>query len=116
MHSVYMDHKDGVSIVNIKGRIDASNSGQIHERIMDEIEQGNHKIVVNFSEVSYISSAGLRILVYASKALAKNKGLFSICSVNSNIEKIFQISGLSSLFDICEDLDASLKFVKGETS
>ena len=44
MQSVYLEHKDGVSIVNIKGRVDASNSGQIHERIMDEIERGTTKL------------------------------------------------------------------------
>ena len=108
-----MEDRDGVSVLNIKGRVDASNSGQIHERIMDEIEGGKDKVVVNFSEVSYISSAGLRVLIYASKALAKKQGSFSICSVNENIEKIFQVSGLAGLFDIHKDLESCLQAMKG---
>lgn len=112
MQSVYIEDRDGISVLNIKGRIDASNSGQIHERIMEEIERGHHRIVVDFSQVSYISSAGLRVLIYASKAVVKNEGAFSICSVNENIEKIFQVSGLACLFDIHKNVDASLSSMK----
>ena len=112
MDDVGVEQKDGVSIVNIKGRIDASNSGQIHEKILDEVGQGRNNIVVNFLEVSYISSAGLRILIYASKVIGKKSGSFSLCSVNSDIEKIFQISGLSALFNIHKDIQSSLDAIK----
>ncbi len=108
MQSVYTEQRDGASIVNLKGRVDASTSGQIHEKIMDEIEGGCNKIIIDFSEVSYISSAGLRVLIYASKAMVKSSGAFSICSVSKNIEKILQISGLTGLFDIHADVESSL--------
>lgn len=108
MQAVYVEQKAGVSIVNLQGRIDASNSNQIHEKIMDEIEKGTNRIVINFREVSYISSAGLRILVYTSKQLKKSEGHLSLCAMDKNIEKIFQISGLIELFSIQEDLDKSL--------
>ena len=87
-------------------------SGHVHEKILDEVEKGQSNIVVNFSKVSYISSAGLRILIYASKVIGKNSGSFSLCSVNSDIEKIFQISGLSGLFDIHKDLTSSIEAIK----
>ena len=112
IQSIYMEDRDGISVLNVEGRIDASNSGQIHERIMDEIERGCYKIVVNFAGVSYISSAGLRVLIYASKAVAKNSGAFSICSVNDNIDKIFQVSGLACLFDIQKDVAASIEAMR----
>ena len=112
MHSVYTEQRDGASIFNLGGRIDASNSSQIHERIMDEIENGCKSMIVDFSQVSYISSAGLRILIYASKAMVKESGCFYICSINKNIEKIFQISGLTELFEIFPDTQACLDVMK----
>ena len=112
MQSAYMEDRDGISVLNIKGRLDASNSGQVHEKIMSEIDGGKNKIVVNFSDVSYISSAGLRVIVYASKALSKKQGSFSLCSISGNIEKVFQISGLASLFDIHKDVESSLQAMK----
>ena len=94
------------------GRIDASNSGQIHERIMGEIENGCQSMIVDFSQVSYISSAGLRVLIYASKAMLKESGSFYICSINKNIEKIFQISGLTPIFNIHSDVQSCLDAIK----
>ena len=108
MQAVYVEKKEGATVINLQGRIDAANSNQIHERIMDEVERGANRIIINFSEVSYISSAGLRILIYASKALKKNSASLVICSMSSSIEKIFQISGLTSLFTIHPDLETSL--------
>ena len=112
MQAVYVEQKNGVSIFNLQGRIDASNSNQIHEKIMDEIESGANDIVINFAEVSYISSAGLRILVYTSKTMKKKSGTLSICAMSKNIEKIFQISGLMGLFDVHSNLETSLTSVQ----
>ena len=112
MQTVYVEQKEGVSIFNLQGRIDASNSNQIHEKIMDEIESGASNIVINFSDVSYISSAGLRILVYTSKTMKKKSGTLSICAMSKNIEKIFQISGLMGLFDVHSNLESSLSHVQ----
>ena len=112
IEGVGVEQKDGVSIINVQGRIDASNSGQIHEKIMEEVEKGQNNIIVNFSQVAYISSAGLRILIYASKVIDKKSGSFCLCSVNSNIEKIFQISGLIGLFHIHKDVSSSLDVIK----
>ena len=108
MHSFYIEQRDGVSILKINGRIDASNSSQIHEKIMEVIEEGRHKIIIDFSEVNYISSAGLRVLIYTSKAILKESGSFSICSVNKNVEKIFQISGLARMFNFHKNLESAL--------
>ena len=116
MQAVYVEQKAGISIINLQGRIDASNSNQIHEKIMDEIEKGINRIVINFQEVSYISSAGLRILVYTSKQLKRSEGHLSLCAMDRNIEKIFQISGLIELFDIHENLDKSLSEISENTS
>lgn len=115
MHSIYLEKKGDVSVLCIKGRVDAASSAQIHEKIMDEIEKGCKKMAIDFSEVSYISSAGLRVLIYASKTMMKNAGALSLCALDANIMKIFEISGLSRMFKIGDNLDAVLaQFNKNE--
>ena len=116
MSAIYAEQKDGVSVLNIKGRVDASTSSQIHEKIMDEIEKGTNSMLVNFSDVSYVSSAGLRVFIYASKTLSSKSGTFSICSLNKNIEKIFEISGLLKIFPIYENVEAGLNASKKEVN
>ena len=116
MSEVYAEQRDGVSVLNLKGRVDASTSGQIHENIMDEIEKGSRSIVIDFSEVNYISSAGLRVLIYASKTLAEKSGTFSLCSLNKNIEKILEISGLLKIFNVHEDIASSIAALKKDNA
>ena len=70
-------------------------------------------MVINFSDVNYISSAGLRVLIFATKSFSKSSGSFAVCSLNDNIMKIFEISGLVNLFSIHDDLDTALKSIKG---
>ena len=108
MESIHVSSRDGTSILALKGRVDAATSGQIHERIMDEIEKGCRRMIIDFSEVTYISSAGLRILIYASKALTKNSGTLVITALNDNIQKIFEMTGLSKLFHITKDIPSAL--------
>ena len=116
MQNIDTENKNGVVVLHLKGRIDATNSGQVHEKITSEIKKGCDKMLVNFSEVNYISSAGLRVVIYASKSLAKNAGSFSICALNDNIKKIFEISGLVELFSIHDDLETGLNALKGGQS
>lgn len=108
MQSVHVSRRGDASILALKGRVDATTSNQVHERIMDEVEKGCKRMAIDFSEVSYVSSAGLRVLIYASKTLSKNSGTLSICALNDNIKKIFEISGLSKLFHITEDVASGL--------
>ncbi len=109
MHSLYLEKRGATSILCIKGRVDAASSAQIHEKIMDEIEKGNRQLVIDFSDVSYISSAGLRVLIYASKAMSKAEGSLSLCSLDANIMKIFEISGLARMFKIGADLESVMQ-------
>lgn len=108
MQSIYVSRKEDTVVLTLKGRVDATTSGQIHERIMDEIEKGCQKMIIDFAEVNYISSSGLRIIIFTSKALAKKSGTLTLCALNNNIQKIFEISGLYKLFHITEDIPSAL--------
>ena len=108
MQSIYVSRKNNTVILTLKGRVDATTSGQIHERIMDEIEKGCQKMIIDFASVSYISSSGLRIIIFTSKTLSKKSGSLTLCALNDNVQKIFEISGLSRLFHITEDIPSAL--------
>ena len=112
MSEIQTVNQDGVVILNLKGRVDATNSGQVHDRVMEEIKEGCNKMIINFSEVNYISSAGLRVLIFATKSFAKNSGSFAVCSLNENIMKIFEISGLVNLFTIHDDVETGINSFK----
>lgn len=113
MDAVFAEKKGNVSVVHLNGRFDASSSAHIHDKIMTEIEnEGCTDLVLNFEKVDYISSAGLRIAIYVSKHIKKISGNLVICSLNDNIKKIFEISGLYRLFKVTDNVEEALKQIK----
>ena len=112
MSEIQTANQDGIVILNLKGRVDATNSGTVHDKVMDEIKNGCNKMIINFSDVNYISSAGLRVLIFTTKSFAKSSGSFAVCSLNENIVKIFEISGLVNLFTIHDDLEQGIASLK----
>ena len=109
MEGVQTEKKGETSIIHLEGRFDASTSAHIHDKIMTEIEDEKCKnLVLNFEKINYISSAGLRVAIYASKEIKKASGNLLLCSLNDNIRKIFEISGLYKLFNVKKTLDDAL--------
>ena len=105
-------YQDGIVILNLTGWVDASNSGQFRDKIMEEINKGCDKMIINFSEVIYISSAGLQVLISATKYFAKNSSPFAVCSIDEKIMKVFEISGLRNHFTIYNDLETGINSLK----
>ena len=85
--------------VAISGRLDKVSSPQLLEEMKPEVEKGKD-IVFDLKELTYISSAGLRVLLSTARD-AKAKGKKStIINVNSDVMDIFNITGFTYMLDI----------------
>lgn len=90
----------GIEIIRVSGRIDPSTSVQFEEEINKILSTGAVKLVLNLSEVDFISSTGLRVFLTGLKRAKAEKGDLKVCCMNSNVEKLFKLAGFVSLFDI----------------
>jgi len=79
-----------------RGRLDAAQCATA-ERFMDELEGAS---TLDFSELEYISSAGLGILLKTQKRLAGSGAGLRIINVNNHIYDVFRYSGFHAIFDI----------------
>lgn len=79
-----------------KGRLDAAQTATA-EAFMDEIADS---ATLDFSDLEYISSAGLGILLKTQKRLAANGAAIKIINVNNHIHDVFRYSGFNAIFDI----------------
>jgi anti-anti-sigma factor len=100
---------DQCVIVGITGRLDTTNYSLLESKLMEMIENNEHKILVECSKMDYISSSGLRILLMALKKISQVKGKFVLCSLQENIHEIFEISGFTSIFEIHANQEDALK-------
>jgi len=76
---------------------------------MDMIEAHEDKILIDCSNMDYVSSSGLRILLMALKKITLAKGKFVLCSLQDNIREIFEISGFTNIFEIYGNKEEALK-------
>ncbi len=94
------DKKDQVMVLAIEGRLDSITSGTLEKKFLAVMEAGEKNIVVDFTSMDYISSAGLRVLLMAAKKTAKMGGKVVLAALCDNVREVFDIAGFSSIFTI----------------
>jgi anti-sigma B factor antagonist len=91
---------DGVALCRIVGKIDALTGPDLQAAAGSAINGGNPRIIFDMREVTYISSAGLRVIVLTAKhAKAANGGL-AVFGLQPAIAEVFEIAGLRTVIPI----------------
>lgn len=96
-------------IIMIIPRVDASNAKQVETELTELVNSGSKKIVCNFSNNEYISSAGLRVFLSTLKMLKKNEGQIVLCAMQSYVQEVFDMAGFSQLFTIYGTEEEAIK-------
>lgn len=91
--------EDGCLRLDISGRLDTNTSGELEAELKLD---GVDKIVFGFENLDYISSAGLRVLMTAQKAMIACGGEMEILRPNQMVKSVFDMTGMSSVFTIVE--------------
>lgn len=89
-----------VVVLRPTGMIDSEASRTLFEKIAELLVRGEHYLLLDFTEVSYINSTGLGALVYATKKVAGAGGKVVLAGVKEPVQKIFKISGLISTLTV----------------
>ena len=97
-----------VTILTLKGSIDAMTAPKITEFIQAQIAKGNIKLVADLSGVDYTSSAGLRVLLGAIKETRAQSGDMRLASVQPDVLKVLNLSGFTNILKMFDDLDAAV--------
>ena len=103
--------KDGVVVLGLDGRVDASNAGGLEQKILALIDAGETRLVIDCAQLQYMSSAGLRVLLVAAKRLSST-GKLAIAALNPQIREVFDIAGFSSILDIYRTQDEAVDAVR----
>jgi anti-anti-sigma factor len=90
----------GVMTVALKGRLDALTSKGVEERLLQLIDAGERHMVMDLSQLDYISSVGLRVLILVAKRLKQLDGKVVVCALQEPIQQVFEISGFTHIFPI----------------
>lgn len=97
-----------VIILDINGEIDLYNAPEIKENIKNQMEQGKNQIIINLDKVSYIDSSGIGVLISSLSNLKKAGGGLKIIHVYASVRKVFELTKLTSFFDIYDSEQEAL--------
>jgi anti-sigma B factor antagonist len=88
-------------VIKIIGRVDSSTAPILEQNIKNLMEAGHYHIILDLSEMEFISSAGLRVLISAQKNCRRyNRGEVVLAAVPTNILKALDLAGFTSLFHL----------------
>lgn len=108
---ISQDVIDGQVVVSLSGRIDSTAAVEFEEQMIEIIDQGNNTMVVDFLNIQFISSAGLRVLLLAAKKVKPYGGKLYLCNMSKDVREVFDISGFSSIFDIHDSVSDAVKAI-----
>ena len=106
---IKIEEIDDITIFSIEGHFDSSMTNAVNEKVHDVLESSSVKIIFNLAKLNYIASSGLRILLFVAKKIKAKDGQVLLCSVDKNVQRILDISGLTELLPSRENVDAAIK-------
>ena len=102
-----------VSLVALAGHLDTNTAPAAQEALDALVTGGGRKIVVECTDLEYISSAGLRVLLATVKRLERDGGAFHLFGLNETVREVFDISGFSMILKVFGTEEDALRALHG---
>jgi anti-sigma B factor antagonist len=95
---------NGIVVIGLTGRLTMGEPcAAIRDEVRDEMGQGNHKILLDLGEVTYIDSAGLGELTHAYASVKNRGGELKLVKLTKRVHDLMQITKLYTVFDVHDD-------------
>jgi anti-anti-sigma factor len=99
--------KNGIKFLELHGKIDGSATD--FDKELADMVVGENKIIVDCSELNFISSLGLRAFLSAVKTVSNSNGTIAICNLSQPITEVFKMAGLTKIFQIYSNIDEAIE-------
>lgn len=90
------------------GRLDSASSPEFEAQVLETLQSGTLRVVLDMSALEYVSSAGLRVILLAGKRLKAGGGRLALAGLRDNVREVFEMSGFLTLFPVLLTVDAAL--------
>ena len=96
--NIIKNQNDGILTIALEGRLDTTTAPELEQEIKSSLD-GVTELIMDFAKLSYISSAGLRVLLSAHKMIMK-KGGMKVTHANEMVMDVFEVTGFSDILTI----------------
>jgi anti-anti-sigma factor len=106
--SFQVSQNGGITLVEVEGQLIVGNRQELKQKVLEHLEGGDRKFVIDFSNTGYIDSSGLGVLVSLSKKIREQGGELRLSSLNEDLRTLFELTKLDTLFRIADTKDEAL--------
>ena len=92
--------EDGIVLLEVEGVVDAHTAPKLKETLSDWVAQGHSRLVLDVSRVEHMSSAGLRVLLYAHREARQLDGEVRLFGANAQVRRVIELAGFEKLLSI----------------
>jgi anti-sigma B factor antagonist len=92
----------GIVIVGVDGQLIVGNRQELKQKVLDALEGGTRRFVLDFTKTGYIDSSGLGVLVSLSKKVREQGGELRLAGLNEDLQTLFELTKLDTLFAIAK--------------
>ncbi len=101
--SFEISSENDVTVVDVSGQLIVGNRHQLKDAVLEQVEGGARKFLVNFADTAYIDSSGLGVLVSLSKKVREKGGELRLSGLNEDLRTLFELTKLDTLFHIADN-------------
>jgi anti-anti-sigma factor len=94
--------QSGVAVLQVEGQLIVGNRQELKDLVQAALDQGERRLLIDFSRTGYIDSSGLGALVSISKRIREAGGELRLSGLNDDLRSLFELTKLDTLFSIAE--------------
>ena len=106
--------REGILIAALIGRIGGYNSIEVQKALEDGIDPDERALILDFAQLGYISSAGLRVCLIIGRKFNPAGKAFAICNLSDSVREIVTVSGFYGIMSIYESQSTAIKAITGK--
>lgn len=106
---VTTERHENVLSIGVKGRLDWSTSDAFKAAIKDAVDETDRALIMDFGELDFIGSAGLRVILLTAKTLLEREAKLVLCGLSDPVRGVFRVTGFEQLLPIHETLAQALE-------
>ena len=101
--------ENDVLVFEIKGRLDAATAPVAEETIKESMAEDTNRLLFDLSQLEYLSSGGLRVILGAAKEIRRREGKVALAALTQYVYEIFEVSGFTAMIPIKDTVEEGLK-------
>lgn len=99
---------DGVDVVTLAGDLDLFSAEVLRRELEEAVPGGRHVVVLDLADVTFLDSTVLGLLLLAARRMEAHGGRLVLASAGEAVERVLQVSGLSTYLPVCETVEEAV--------